>query len=274
MIESPHDKLVALQENRPFVSKATAIIDAVDHNKDRLAMKIRLISIGLALVAATISAQDCDDDTGFCSFLPSISPREILSKYPKLLDDSITGNDEIVCPYLRMLARNDVLIHKILFPQTENIKLLLSALKLGMPFSGLAVILLVSAAQTIGFSGLPGHVNLNRLWQVPFISHECGLSFAKGGQRFDASTTDRTIAKLQALADGNGRVSFDNLKTVKLEICAEQGVGITGTGQLELSLTWSYCAGPERGYVEVSDVRRFLYGYLPKTLGDPEPFLY
>eukprot|EP00594_Rhizosolenia_setigera_P000941 CAMPEP_0178939820 /NCGR_PEP_ID=MMETSP0789-20121207/433_1 /TAXON_ID=3005 /ORGANISM="Rhizosolenia setigera, Strain CCMP 1694" /LENGTH=110 /DNA_ID=CAMNT_0020618725 /DNA_START=440 /DNA_END=769 /DNA_ORIENTATION=+ len=102
------------------------------------------------------------------------------------------------------------------------------------------------------------------------ISHQCGIHFAKGATVIDDETRNSTLSKLAELADDDGHLSLDDIAEVKYSICEEQGQGveITFFGEAEMSLLYTFLGGAVRGYVEYSDVERFLYSKFPMMIGE------
>ncbi len=78
------------------------------------------------------------------------------------------------------------------------------------------------------------------------------------------------MESLRALEDEEGHLTLENLQLVKTEIAQQRQVGITIPSALETGFVWTICGGAVRGYVETSDVERFLAGHLPYTIGEPD----
>jgi len=125
----------------------------------------------------------------------------------------------------------------------------------------------VSLEQTFKLASLPWFVNLEALHLSTTIAHDCGIQFAKGASEIDDYTRNSTLTKLAELADDNGHLSINDIAEVKYSICEEQGVESTLVGRGEMVLLFTFLGGEIRGYVEYSDVERFLYTKLPMTVG-------
>jgi len=134
----------------------------------------------------------------------------------------------------------------------------------------LGIATLATTGQSIRFSTVPGYVNFFKLFNAGIVAHECGLTFEKKGKRTSQVVIDSTVEAVAMLQDEQGRVQFEDLQQVKLDRCEEQGVKITWPGRVEVGLIWSFLGGPVRGFVEVSDVERFLNGKVPLTIGEPD----
>lgn len=76
------------------------------------------------------------------------------------------------------------------------------------------------------------------------------------------------MAALTVLQNGDGYVTLEDLRQVKDDICAQQGVSSTSPGRSEVNLIWTFLGGEVRGFIETSDVERFLNGKLPLMLGE------
>lgn len=222
----------------------------------------------------------CDEETGFCSVSPYLDPKQLLEAYPDILSDDPPENANILCPYLRLLERYGIIGNDFM-PKFVSSNKILSALKvLGTNPNKLAVVvcLTVSLEQTTNFVSLPWFVNLEALHLSPSIAHDCAFTFAKGATVVEDITRNSTLSKLAELADDSGRLTMENIADVKYAICKEQGVEITDPEKGELILMYELLGGGVQGYIEYSDMERFLYTKLPMVIGEfallvgfPEP---
>ena len=101
---------------------------------------------------------------------------------------------------------------------------------------------------------------MERLWDAPPISHDCGFTFEKsaGQNGVSKARLESTLAKLLGRADANGHLVYQDILDTKNEICSEEGVVISPPGLIEAQLIFAYLGGVEQGYVEYSDIERFL----------------
>lgn len=153
----------------------------------------KVITLAFALVFVEIenaAAQEpvCDEASGLCSVNPKLDPSELLADFPGILDDSDDHDDalvEVLCPFLRMIRRTQVLRDKISIsiPGGERYGIfnIVRVIHDTFPFSLRAYSSLVGVAVSVAvgqlfrFATVPGKVNLEQLWNAPLISHECGL---------------------------------------------------------------------------------------------------
>ncbi|RZA22266.1 MAG: hypothetical protein EOP10_15705 [Proteobacteria bacterium] len=212
---------------------------------------------------------------------PNISPAgfelsraDLVSRYPDIEEGSQqVENKKIVCPFLRMLERAGLFNPELETQSTLTvgiIKIATYAREFGCVVAGCGgVAAAVSAGQVTELASTPGKVNVEALHKALGISHECGLTFAKGGSVVDDATRDSTLAALKERSDTLGRLTFDDLEAVKLSICEAQDVKISAPGRVEIGLIYSFLGGNERGFIDYDDVVRFFHAELPKTLGRP-----
>ena len=198
----------------------------------------------------------------------------LVEKYPGLLDKNLKSeNTAILCPFLRMLTRAGIVDEN---GETDSevlvsiIKIASKAREFGCSVIGCGgVATAVSAGQLTQGATDVGKVNLTALHEAVGIAHECGLGFAFGGTTTDATVIAQTLDQLSMRADELGRITFEDLENVKLQRCEEQGVEISTPGATEIKLIFGFLGGNTRGFIEVSDVRRFFTGKLPLTIGNP-----
>jgi hypothetical protein len=204
----------------------------------------------------------------------ALSRAELVSRYPDIEEGSRqVENKKILCPFLRMLERAGLFNPELETQSTLTvgiIKIANYAREFGCAFASCsAAATAVSAGQLTQSATSLGKVNVEALHKALGVSHECGLTFAKGGAVVDDATRDSTLAALKARADGQGHLKLSDLQAVKLGICEAQGVTITNPESLELGLIYTFLGGNERGFIDYEDVDRFLHAELPKTLGHP-----
>ena len=195
---------------------------------------------------------------------------ELREEYPDL-ESTRAGNPLILCPFVRMLERSgrfdeddqeddDQEINNLVFKKAADDFGCDSLTACG------PVISTVSAGQKLTGGDFGDWINpfksvdLERLWDAPPISHDCGFTFEKGEGDEGVSETRlaSTLARLQARVDEDGHLEFSDLLAVKNDICDEEDVDITIFGEIETRLIFAYLGGVERGYVEYSDVEGFL----------------
>ncbi|NRA65373.1 MAG: hypothetical protein HRU19_12880 [Pseudobacteriovorax sp.] len=217
---------------------------------------------------------ESDCSSGNCIEATEILREELAVKYPSIdTDTERAENKKILCPFLRMLERTGMFDAE----KKEQSALTVSIIKIAkaarefscsiVACGGVATI--VSGGQLTQLSTHPGQVNLEALHKAVGIAHECGLTFAKNATIIDDDTRANTLAALHRRADGEGKLRFADLQEVKQKICDTQGVKISSAGNLEIALIYSFLGGNDRGFVDYSDVERFLHAQLPETIGKP-----
>ncbi|CAB9510656.1 expressed unknown protein [Seminavis robusta] len=197
---------------------------------------------------------------------------ELLAAYPALNTTEREGNPAILCPFLRMLERSgrlDEFKDDTGAPVIPTGDLKQAADDFGCDTTTACgpVIDAVSAGQwfteAFSFSKLnpfrPSTVDLERLWDAPPVSHECGFTFENGENGVSTDRLESTLGNLLARADLNdGQLVYQDLLDTKNEICASEGVEISSAGLIETQLIFAFMGGVERGYVEYDDVAGFL----------------
>lgn len=188
---------------------------------------------------------------------------QIASQYPEVTTGEVPENLNIMCPFLRMIERTGLYSSDDGEPGVLSQATVVS----GTTEFGCDSLFCTTLASTTGNrQGLAGDINIEALASVPDISHECGLTFAFGGQQVSDAIREDTLDRLFALSDAEGRLTYNDLLNVKLEICAEQGVTITDLGEGEVKLIFAFLGGVDRGFVDFSDVDAFLHAQLPQTI--------
>lgn len=222
-----------------------------------------LVAIATAQTAPTTNAIWFQADTS----------EELVEAYP-ILDDSNnrTANSLILCPFLRLIERSGRLDDYV---DDDNNIISVGDLKDATSDFGCdtttacgAVVDTVSAGQEfrdgVSFSWFNPFrtrtVDLERLWDAPPISHECGFTFEPleaAQQGVSSLRVSETLASLEARSS-NGTLVYQDLLNTKNEICESEGVTATAAGILEAQLTFAFLGGVDRGFVDFSDVERFL----------------
>ena len=223
-------------------------------------------------VTSLLGVALCLAPTAF-AFFDAPSSEELRDDYPDL-ESARAGNRLILCPFLRMLERSgrideaDDNTDEDQSIQTRDLKQAADDFGCDTTTACGPVIDTVCAGQTVtdGFSWAwfnpfrSKEVDLERLWDAPPISHDCGFTFAKG--KGDEGVSDErlasTLAKLAGRADENGQLVYQDILDTKNEICDEENVDITAAGLTEAKLIFAYLGGVERGFVDYDDVEGFL----------------
>ena len=198
------------------------------------------------------------------------SPAELVKKYPSMAEGTTRPeNKKILCPFLRILERAgmfDAAAEEQGPLTTSIIRVATAAREFGctlLACGGVAT--KVSMGQAGNGTSSTGMVNLEALHTAEGVAHECGLTFAPGGTEISDAVRESTLAMLAEEAEENGRLSFHAIDKVKNSICAEQGVAISEAGAIEVKLIYTFLGGMDRGYVDLSDVRRLFYAEMPET---------
>lgn len=188
---------------------------------------------------------------------------ELAELHPDVTNDVVPENKQIICPFLRMIERAG------LFTEDGNETGVLNRMTVvsGTTEFGCDSLFCSTLANSTGAAqGLAGKVDVEALASTPGISHECGLTFGFGSKQVDDMVREDTLDRLFALADEDGRLVFNDLMSVKLAICAEQGVEISALGDGEVKLIFAFLGGVDRGFVDFADVDAFLHARLPETI--------
>lgn len=241
----------------------------------------------LFVLVSSVGAQEMVCEGDFCSVNPRLDPAQLLAQYPNALtfdnnnnssnttDDDTDPFNQIMCPMMRLLRRNNMLSESRWDPH-YSIPSIVRALttNLGLSVPGRAAMLGltkgISAGQVATRSSLPGFVNMHQLHRAVGVSHASGYTFERNSTHVSTEALAATMTSLRALEDENGHLTFENLQFVKLEIAQQRGVRISIPSGLETGFIWTFCGGATRGYVETGDVERFLTGHLPLTIGEPD----
>jgi len=200
----------------------------------------------------------------FVACNPQMAPTRaaLVAKYPAVAQNGTPAeNKKVLCPFQRMLVRSGIYDADVQ-PQTSLTVPTQSVTDASFEF-GCATGSCGPVAATVDAAQPGSGVNLEALNHAGALSHECGLTFAKGGDQVSDVVRDATLARLQTLADANGHLSFNNLMTVKREICAAQGVTMGPAEGIEVRLIYAYLAGVENGYILQSDVDSLLHATMP-----------
>jgi hypothetical protein len=200
---------------------------------------------------------------------------DLRTKYPTIEDGSERlEKKEILCPFWRLIERSGTLdaINK-----SKNSDVIISiknivskAREFGCKWIECgAVATLVSGGQ-LTHSGTTKlfSVNISKLHRAAGVAHECGYTFEKGGKKVSDKQRAQTLSRLKKISDNNsatGTLSKEDLMSVKLQICKEQGVKISKAGSIEVGLIYSFLGGKDRGFIEYDDVVRFFHAEMPLT---------
>ena len=189
---------------------------------------------------------------------------EIVAKYPDVEQASARPeNPRVLCPFLRMLERAGLFGDEAASRETSAIPVAQVA-QAAREF-GCASLTCGSVAWIVAAGqGLSG-VDIEKLHDAGPISHDCGLTFARGEAEVSEAVREATLDRFAELADESGNLTFDDIRTVKLEICEAQGVKMTPGGEIEMKVMFAYLGGVENGSVALSDVSRFLHATMPET---------
>lgn len=208
------------------------------------------------------------------------SSKELRNDYPDITDNSTRDeNKKILCPFHRLIERAgayDSAKQSIVGEIIVNIGHLVAATEeFGCKIVGCSTVATaVSTGQQTHlkdtWKGLAkfGHVNVTRLHKARGIAHDCGLTFEKGGVEVSDTRRALSLSKLKAIADANspsGTLVLTDIEKVKEEICQLEGVKSTVAGRFEMGLIFKYLGGEDRGFIEYTDVERFLHAKMPLT---------
>jgi len=224
-------------------------------------MKIRSLMLAGFILSGSVHADPLNRD-------------HLVSKYPGLEEgNGRPENKKILCPFHRMLERAGVYDEHTGFGGELLVNVFTitaKAKEFGCKIIGCGpVATAVSGGQIATASTGFGKVNLAALHRSLGISHECAFTWAKGGNTVSDAQRSTSLARLEALADAEGRLTLDDLQAVKNQICDEQDVMFTVPGQAEVLLIWTFLGGTDRGYIDIADVDRFFHAELPKFVSEP-----
>ena len=210
----------------------------------------------LSLLAAAVTMTGCGGDT--------YTAEELSEIYPAIAAGSdVPEQEEILCPFQRMLKRSGILASEMDEGSFEvNNGVLTEAAEIFGCTTG-------ACGTFVGYASLAqgnwNTLDMDRLHEAGALSHDCGLTFELGGVTVSDTRRDFTLSRLEMLSSVNdGQLTFDNLMTVKQEICDMEGVEMSRGGETEVKLIYTYLGGKERGYVTQSDVDRFLHATMPE----------
>lgn len=195
-----------------------------------------------------------------CSRGPAPSSEQLVERFPSIGPDSTREqNEEILCPFLRMVERAGLL------DDEESLTVSVNTVATAAEDLGCSRVECTAIAQVASNGqGISG-VDLENLHEADGIAHECGFTFAEGGTAVSDEVRQATLDRLGELADEDGNLVFDDIMTVKQEICDSQGVEISGPGRTEAQLIFAYLGGVENGVIAHSDVVSFLNAEMPET---------
>lgn len=213
---------------------------------------IRCVSL-IAVMAGSVFLTACGGD--------AYSSEELVTMYPDISASSSKPEDaEVLCPFQRMLKRSGILDDAI---EDNSFEVKNSTLTEATEVFGCNS---GACGAAVGYASLAqgnwNTIELNRLHEAGFLSHDCGLQFELGGITVSDTRRSATLDRLSELAV-DGRLVYSDLMTVKQETCAQEGVEITIGGEAEMKLIYAYLGGPDRDYIEYSDVEKFLHATMP-----------
>ncbi len=239
-------------------------------------MKITKILIIATIFAGCFSLQasSMDSERAFKS------SKELRNDYPNIDDDtSRDENRKILCPFHRLMERAgkyDNLPASFQNQVIVKISTLVAAAKeFGCKITGCKTIAhFASLGQNsslkdrkLDFARL-GRVNVTRLHKAKGLAHNCGLTFEKNGVEISNKRRNLTLSKLKKMAQANqpsGTLILSDIQKIKEDICKLENVKSTIAGRFEMKLIFKYLGGDDRGFIEYSDVERFLHAKMPLT---------
>jgi hypothetical protein len=248
--------------------------------KIKTTLMICATAIGFSLAQAALDAKTEGNLTVAKTFKDS---KELRNDYPNIDDGSTRlENKKILCPFHRLMERAGKYDSSAAASVTGQIlvkvaDLVAAAEEFGCKVSGCKPVAhAVSAGQNTHLKDRAakvaqfGKVNVTRLHKARGIAHDCGLTFEKGGEVVSDARRDLSLQKLKALADAKpqaekGTLLLADIQQVKQEICALEGSKSTFAGEFEMKLIFNYLGGNDRGFIEYSDVERFLHAKMPLT---------
>jgi hypothetical protein len=199
-----------------------------------------------------------------------LNSKELIEKYPSIGQNSKRPeNKKILCPYLRLIERSGLFDSEKLKSEPELIvslrKLLNGVKDFGLRyFAGKTAATVVSIGQSTSGTSKLGKVNLHSLHTAKVIAHECGLTFGYKEITINTNVRKNTLNRLKAISI-DGKLSLENMLTIKKEICVAQGVKESFAGMGEVLLIFKFLGGDNNGFVYYNDVELFLNSYMPMT---------
>ncbi|MFW7378699.1 MAG: hypothetical protein ACOH5I_07830 [Oligoflexus sp.] len=192
---------------------------------------------------------------------------QLISDYPNIAELSERQeNKKILCPFLRIIERAGLLDT---YKSTENLAVGITSLVKAAQTLGCGMIecggvaLKVSKGQQETLDQDLGIISLEKLHLAEGIAHDCGFTFAKGGEEVSDEVREQTLLRIASMANDQGHVGFDALLTTKNEICADQNVEISEAGLIEVKLIFAYLGGMDRGFIYLDDIRRLFHAEMP-----------
>lgn len=243
------------------------------------------LALAVSSIGAACTAQGGDDAGGSVEQNATSKTEHVAASLDEVNSKYFDGkqplpeNKRVMCPFLRLMESSGAfakdateLANRLTAKIEVPIKKLAdTAFGFGCEGGCREVATLVAIAQQLQ---IPFHsfntVDITNLHRAKPISHGCGLTFASGGSEVDDTRRAETLASLKAIADAkpgdqNGHLEYKDLYAVKINTCNKEKVVISGPEQTEVDLIYAYLGGPDRGFVDYSDVELFLNTKLPKT---------
>lgn len=186
----------------------------------------------------------------------------LVDKFPSVEEGSSREeNLKILCPFQRMLERSGIYDAAVQGQAILNPSV--NAVKDASEVFGCATNSCGVVANLIGIEQSGSGIDLERLHQAGSTSHDCGLTFDLNGSTVSDTVRTTTLDRLWQLADAEGKLVYDNLLTVKTEICTAQGVTMSDAGETEIKLIFAYLGGVDNGSIAHSDVGNLLNATMP-----------
>lgn len=193
--------------------------------------------------------------------------QQLISQYPSISNTSERAeNKKILCPFLRIIERAGLLDT---YQNVQNLSVsIFSLVKHAQTFGcGMlecgAVAFALSKGQTDTLNQNLGIVTLEKLHLAKGLAHDCGFTFAKGGEVISDEVRNNTLARLGRKANSQGQLSYESIMATKNEICAEQNGKITEADLIEVKLIYGFLGGLDRGFIHIDDVRRLFHAEMP-----------
>jgi hypothetical protein len=238
-----------------------------------------------------------DKDPAGLAYGPSCT--ELTEKHPEVLDPNIREDKRVLCPFLRIIQRSQLLVDEVKanlqLEAFKGFQLPVSIQKIigvtqEFGCSGTAcgaVATQVSAGQSgkeLAKVGPTDIVDIGNLSTAKGVAHECGFTFAYGDTAVCPKTRAATLKIFEARAK-EGRLSFQDVMEVKKEMC-KRDFALSKNGTLptknkisasgdtfdlttadltEVNLIYTYLGGVDNGYILYSDLDRFFHAEIPEN---------
>ncbi|NRB36933.1 MAG: hypothetical protein HRU20_00530 [Pseudomonadales bacterium] len=206
--------------------------------------------------------------TGCDLILPPVglapTREQLVDEYPNVEEGSSREeNVKILCPFQRMLERSGIYDTAVESP--TNLTVSAVEVKDASEVFGCSTNSCGVVANLVSINQSGAGIDLERLHEAGSISHDCGLTFDLGGTAVSETVRTATLDSLWALADEEGNLVYNDLLTVKTDICTAQGVTMSSAGSTEIKLIFAYLGGVENGTISHSDVDKLFHATMPVT---------